>query len=73
MTDTLKQARWWVLYEKLPRPTLRWVSLAAFVWVFAGSDLAGVPLDAGNRLAILTFIAGIYGVRAFERLKGIAS
>ena len=62
-------SRAWELYEKLPRPSLRWVCIPGALWVFF-CDLAGVEMDSATRGVLLTFVAAVYGLRGWEKLKG---
>lgn len=65
------QSKAWQLYEKLPRPALRWLCLPAFAWIFGGCDLAGYPMDSASRGVVLAFIALVYGLRGNDLRKGL--
>lgn len=68
MTEAIK-GRAWQLYETLPRPLLRWVCIPSTLWVFF-CDLGGVVLDSATRGVLLAFVAAVYGLRGWEKLKG---
>ena len=70
MTDAIK-SRAWELYEKLPRPLLRWIAAAGALWVMIVCDLAGMPQDSATRGVILAFVATVYGLRGLEKIKGV--
>jgi hypothetical protein len=67
------QSKAYRLYDKLPRPTLRWVCIGFAIWVTGGCDIAGYPLDSASRGWVLTFVAAVYGLRGFEKIKGVAA
>ena len=62
----------WEFYEKAPRPLLRWICALGVLWVFAGADIAGHPLDATTRGFLLAFVCAVYGLRGWEKLKDAA-
>jgi len=62
----------WQLYESLPRPALRWVCLFGALYVFF-CDLFGVVMDSATRGVLLAFVAAVYGLRGYEKLKGASN
>lgn len=54
----------WDIFEKAPRPLLRWLCLFIAGWATVA------PLDAMVRGLLLTFVASVYGIRGWEKLKG---
>jgi hypothetical protein len=69
MTEAVFTSKAWALYEKLPRPALRWVCLVGALWAIMVCDIAGMPLDSTTRGVIFTFVAAVYGLRGWEKLK----
>ena len=41
------------------------------LWVAGGCDVAGFPLDPTVRGLLLAFVVSVYGLRGYEKLKGI--
>jgi hypothetical protein len=58
-------------YEKLPRPTLRWISLGGAAWSMGLCDVFALPMESATRGVILAFVALVYGLRGWEKLKGM--
>lgn len=56
-------------FDRLPRPILRWCAILAFLWVAGIADIAAVPMDNTIRSAVLAFIATLYGLRGWEKVK----
>lgn len=59
----------WQYFERLPRPALRWVCLIGATWPLGGVDLVGVEMDGTTRGVLLGFVALVYGLRGWEKLK----
>ena len=59
----------WQYYERLPRPALRWACLFGALWPMGGVDMIGVEMDGTTRGVILAFVAMVYGLRGWEKLK----
>lgn len=68
MTVDVFQSRAWCLYEKLPRPLLRWACIPGALWVFF-CDLGGVQMESATRGVLLAFVAAVYGLRGWEKLQ----
>lgn len=67
------RATWgWQAFVRLPRPMLDWVATASAAWALALSDAVGRPMGEAERIIALGFIAALYGVRTFEKTKGVA-
>lgn len=71
MTEAVFTSRAWHLYEKLPRPLLRWIAALGAAWAIGICDIAGMPLDSTVRGVIFAFVAAVYGLRGWEKLKEI--
>lgn len=67
MIDT---AKLYEHYEKLPRPTLRWISLGGAAWAMGVCDIFALPMESATRGVVLAFVATVYGLRGWEKLKG---
>ena len=59
----------WSYYERLPRPSLRWVCLASAAWAGGLCDVFSSPLDSTTRGVIFAFAAAVYGLRGWEKLR----
>ena len=67
MKDTL-----WKLFEKVPRPLLRWACVPAAIWSMGAGDALGLGLDNTARGLVLAFILSVYGIREFGKIKGVS-
>lgn len=56
-------------FETGPRPLLRWVCLIGAAWGMGLCDLCGFPMDATTRGVVLAFVAAVYGLRGWEKIK----
>jgi hypothetical protein len=68
----IRRKGWWQIYVRLARPTLDWVGVVGAVWALFLGDALGNPMDEGVRLIVLGFVAGLHGIRTFEKTKGVA-
>ena len=66
----ISTSRIYDIYERLPRPSLRWVALGGSAWACGLCDIAGFPLETSARVAIFTFAAAVYGLRGWEKMRG---
>lgn len=55
----------WQIFEKAPRPLLRWLCLLIAGWATI------VDLDVTVRGLLLGFVCAVYGLRGWEKLKGV--
>jgi len=62
----------WQLFDKLPRPLLRFACIFGAVWAMGLGDALGLGLDNTARGIVLGFVLSIYGVREFGKIKGVA-
>lgn len=73
MPDSPIRAKgWYQIYARLARPTLDWVGVAGAAWSLFIGDWLGKPMPDATRIIVLGFIAALYGVRTFEKAKGVA-
>lgn len=63
---------WYQVYARLARPTLDWIGCAGAAWSLFVGDWLKNPMDDGTRIIVLGFVAALYGVRTFEKAKGVA-
>lgn len=59
----------WEMFEKLPRPLMRWVALFASVWTLGLADVVSMHQPDSTRMIILAFIASLYGIRGYEKMR----
>lgn len=59
----------WQFYERLPRPALRWAALFGAVWAMGVCDLFSFNMGSETRGVILAFVALVYGLRGWEKLR----
>jgi hypothetical protein len=73
MPDAPLRSHWsYQLYVRLARPTLDWVGVAGAAWSLGLSDAVKMPMEDGTRIIVLGFVAALYGIRTFEKTKGVA-
>jgi len=75
MPDSPIRAKaWYQVYARLARPTLDWIGVAGAGHAFGLFDGFGAfsPASDGRAIIILGFVAALYGVRTFEKAKGVA-
>ncbi|MGF7151334.1 CRISPR/Cas system-associated exonuclease Cas4 (RecB family) [Sphingomonas zeicaulis] len=68
----VRLARWYQLYVRLARPSLEWVTVAGVLYALVIGPAIGRPLDEGYLVQVLLFAGGLFGVRAYEKVKGVA-
>ena len=68
----IRQKGWYQIYARLARPTLDWIGAAGAAWSLFVGDWLGNPMADGTRIIVLGFVAALYGVRSFEKTKGVA-
>lgn len=68
----IRQKRWYQVFVRLARPTLDWIgNIGAAYALFIGHWFA-TPMPDTYALIVLTFVGGLYGVRTYEKQKGVA-
>lgn len=68
----VRKTLWWQIYSRGARPALDWVSLVGAAWSLFVGDWYGSPMSDSARLIVLGFAAGLFGVRTFEKVRGVA-
>lgn len=73
MPDSPVRSKYWYqIFVRLARPTLDWVGVAGAAWSLFVGDWLDKPMADGTRIIVLGFVAALYGVRTFEKAKGVA-
>lgn len=73
MPDSAIREKWlYQAYVRLARPTLDWVGVAGAGWSLFVGDYFAKPMPDGTRIIVLGFVAALYGIRTFEKTKGVA-
>lgn len=62
----------WQIFDRLWRPTMGWVCVAALAYAAIIGPAIGRPLEDGYLVQVLLFIGGVYGAKSYEKLKGVA-
>lgn len=60
------------LYARLARPTLDWVSACSVAYVGVIGPWTGVMVSEGYLVQILMFATATFGIRTYEKVKGVA-
>jgi hypothetical protein len=69
----IRSASWYQLFERLWRPALGWVSCPIAVsYATVIAPWSGHPLEEGYLIQVLMFSGAIYGIKSFEKVKGVA-
>jgi len=68
----IRQTRWFQIYVRLARPTAEWVTAGGLLYAFIVGPAIMRPLDEGYLVQVLLFAGSIFGIRAFEKVKGVA-
>jgi hypothetical protein len=73
MPDAALRSHWaYQLYCRLARPSLDWVGVAGAAWSLGLGDIMNKPMPEALRLIVLGFVGALYGIRTFEKTKGVA-
>lgn len=68
----IRQAAWFQAYVRLARPTAEWVTAFGLLYAFIVGPAISKPLAEGYLVQVLLFSGSIFGIRAFEKVKGVA-
>lgn len=68
----VRQTAWFQAYVRLARPTAEWVTAAGLLYAFVVGPAIGKALAEGYLVQVLLFAGGIFGIRAYEKVKGVA-
>lgn len=73
MPDHAMRSAWWFQFlVRGGRPALMWIAAAAAAWALFLGDVLKNPMPDATRIIVLGFVAALYGIRSFEKTKGVA-
>jgi hypothetical protein len=73
MPDHAIRSTWWYqFFVRGGRPTLLWVAVAAAAWALFVGEIVDKPMPDAKTIIVLTFVGALYGIRSFEKTKGVA-
>jgi hypothetical protein len=58
-------------FQTHSRPALRWAAIPAFLWLVVDNAIVSTPMGETETGLMLAFIAALYGLRGYEKLKGV--
>lgn len=68
----VRQTVWFQAFVRLARPTAEWVTAAGLLYAFVVGPAIERPLNEGYLVQELMFAGAIFGIRAFEKVRGVA-
>lgn len=68
----VRQEKWFQIYVRLARPTLDWITNAAVLWTMILQPLLFNKFDIVAATLALAWAAAVYGIKSFEKIKGVA-
>lgn len=68
----IRNNRVWQIFCRLPRPALEWVTVGSVAYGGIIGPAMSRPLEEGYLVQVLLFAGGLFGVRAYEKVKGVA-
>lgn len=68
----IRNRTWYQLYVRLARPSLDWVTTAGVGYALIVGPAIQRPLDDGYLVQVLLFATAVFGVRSYEKVKGVA-
>lgn len=68
----LRRWRSYQLFVRLARPTLDWVTVGGVAWNLIINPWAYRAFDVVAATLALTWAAAVYGIKTFEKTKGVA-
>ncbi|API60525.1 hypothetical protein BSL82_15580 [Tardibacter chloracetimidivorans] len=68
----VRQSRWYQIYARLARPTLDWVTVGSVSYVGIIGPWTGNAVSEGYLVQILMFATATFGIRTYEKVKGVA-
>ena len=73
MPDSPIRQKWWYqAYVRLARPTLDWVTVLGVLYALVIGPAINRPLDDGYLVQVLVFTTLVFGIRSYEKVKGVA-
>jgi len=68
----VRQEKWFQIYVRLARPTLDWITNAAVLWTMILQPRFFNKFDIVAATLALAWAAAVYGIKSFEKIKGVA-
>jgi hypothetical protein len=68
----IRHNRTWQIFCRLPRPALEWVTVGSVAYGGVIGPAINQPFGEGYLVQILLFAGALFGVRAYEKIKGVA-
>lgn len=69
----IRYKAWFQAFDRLWRPATGWVACpVSILYAFVIAPAVGHPLNDGLLVALCSYSAGIYGIKTFEKTKGVA-
>lgn len=68
----IRHTKWYQMYVRLARPTLDWVTAGGVAYALIIGPAIRRPLDDGYLVQVLLFATAVFGIRSFEKVKGVA-
>lgn len=68
----IRTSRWYQVYVRLARPTLDWATIAWFAWVTMAQPAFRHQFDIVACGMALVWCAAVYGIKTYEKTKGVA-
>ena len=68
----IRRNKWFQMFVRLPRPALEWITVGSVGYAGIVGPAILRPLDEGYLVQILLFAGTLFGVRAWEKHKGVA-
>lgn len=59
-------------FVRLPRPALEWVTVGGVAYACILGPAIGRPLEEGYLVQVLLFAGALFGIRAFEHVRGVS-
>jgi hypothetical protein len=69
--NPVRRERWYQLFCRLWRPTLGWLLTFAAIYIFVVGPAIDRPLDAVTVGYWVMATLAVYGIRAWEKSKGV--
>lgn len=68
----VRQEKWFQIYVRLARPTLDWLTNAAVAWTMILQPWRFSKFDIAAAGMALAWAGTVYGIKTFEKTKGVA-
>jgi hypothetical protein len=68
----IRHTRWYQIYVRLARPTLDWATIGIMIWTTILQPLLTNEFDIVAAGMSYTWAAAVYGIKTYEKTKGVA-